>query len=166
MLVTSFDDLAMVRQAVQQRSRHFRVTEDTGPFTEGEISGDDDRGALVKAADQVEQQLTTRLSKEQIAQFVEDDEVEACKVIGHATLFAAASLSLQPVHQIDHVEEAATCAGADKGAGTGTDATKTAVLWAYEENGTHRPTDFRCHTLPGCDPKRFAAHRTGTFQAL
>lgn len=99
----------MVRQAVRQRSRHFRVTEDTGPFTEGEISGDDDRGALVYAADQVEQQLTTRLSEGQIAQFVEDDEVEACKVIGHATLFAATGLGLQPVHQIDNVEEAPAC---------------------------------------------------------
>ena len=54
-----------------------------------------------------------------IAQFVEDDEVEACKVIGHATLFAAACLGLQPVHQIDHVEEAAACASADEGAGYG-----------------------------------------------
>ena len=47
------------------------------PFTEGEIRGDDDRGALVEPADEVEQELAAGLGEGQIAEFVEDDEVHA-----------------------------------------------------------------------------------------
>jgi len=42
-VVAGFHDVAVVSQAVEQRSRHFGVSEHAGPFTEGEISGDDDR---------------------------------------------------------------------------------------------------------------------------
>jgi hypothetical protein len=38
----------------------------------------------------VEQELTTGLSERQIAKLIEDDEVEACEVIGHPTLLAVA----------------------------------------------------------------------------
>jgi hypothetical protein len=37
------------------------------PFTEGEVGGDDDRGALVEAADEVEQELAAGLGEGQIA---------------------------------------------------------------------------------------------------
>ena len=53
-LVAGFDDLAVMGQAVEQRSRHLGVAEDGGPFAEGEIGGDVDLGALVELADQVE----------------------------------------------------------------------------------------------------------------
>ena len=48
-----------------------------GPFAEGQVGGDDDRGLLVEAADQVEQQLAAGLGEGQIAEFVEHDEVDA-----------------------------------------------------------------------------------------
>ena len=48
-IVASFDDLAVVRQTIEQRRGHFGVAEDRGPFPEGEIGGDDDRGLLVEA---------------------------------------------------------------------------------------------------------------------
>ena len=44
--VAGLDDLAVMGQPVEQRSRHFGVAEDAGPFAEGEIGGDDDGGAL------------------------------------------------------------------------------------------------------------------------
>jgi hypothetical protein len=46
-LVSSFDDIAVAGQAVEQRGRHLGVAEDTGPLAEGEVRGDDNGGALV-----------------------------------------------------------------------------------------------------------------------
>jgi len=37
-------------QAIEQGSRHLGIREDARPFTEGEIGGDDDRGALARIA--------------------------------------------------------------------------------------------------------------------
>ena len=65
-LVAGFDDLAVVGEAVEERRRHLGVAEDGGPFAEGEVCGDDDRGAFVEAADQVEQQLPARLGEGQM----------------------------------------------------------------------------------------------------
>jgi len=66
-----------IRQAVEQRGSLLGVAEHGRPFAEGEVGGDDDGGALVKPADQMEQQLAAGLRERQIAEFVEDDEVEA-----------------------------------------------------------------------------------------
>jgi len=62
----------MMGDAVEQCRCHFCVAEDGGPFAKGEVRRDDDRGALIEAADQVEQQLTTGLCKRQIAELVEE----------------------------------------------------------------------------------------------
>jgi hypothetical protein len=67
----------MVSQAVEESRGHPGVAEDGGPFAEGEVCGDDDRGALVEAADEVEKELAAGLREGQIAEFVESDEVEA-----------------------------------------------------------------------------------------
>ena len=48
-VVSGLDDIAVVGQSIEQRGRHLGVAEDARPFTEGEIGGDDDRGALVEA---------------------------------------------------------------------------------------------------------------------
>jgi hypothetical protein len=80
--VAGLDDVAVVREAVQQGGGHFRIAEDARPFAEGEIGGDDDRGAFVETADQVEQKLSTGLREGEIAKLVEDDEVEAREIIG------------------------------------------------------------------------------------
>ncbi len=101
-------------QAVEERGGHLGVAEDGGPFAEGEVGGDDDRGAFVEAADQVEEQLSARLCEGQVAEFIEDDEVESGQVVGQPPLFAAAGLGLEPVHQIDDVVEAAAGAVAER----------------------------------------------------
>ena len=51
-------------------------------FTEREIGGDDDGGALVKPAGEMEQQLAAGLGERQVAEFVEDEEVHAGQMIG------------------------------------------------------------------------------------
>ena len=66
----------MVGEPVEERGGHLRIAEHRGPFAEGEVGGDDDRGLLVKAADQVEQELTAGLGERQVAELVQSDEVE------------------------------------------------------------------------------------------
>ena len=56
----------MVGEPVEHRGGHLGITEDTGPFTEGQVGGDDDRGAFVELADQVEQELAAGLGEGQI----------------------------------------------------------------------------------------------------
>jgi len=51
----------MVGEAIEQSGGHLGVAEDGRPLPEGEVCGDDDRGAPVKAADQVEEQLAAGL---------------------------------------------------------------------------------------------------------
>ncbi len=65
-VVAGLDDLAVVGEPVEQRGGHLGVAEDGRPFAEGEIGGDDDRGAFVEAADQVEQELSAGLREGQI----------------------------------------------------------------------------------------------------
>jgi hypothetical protein len=53
-VIAGFDDVAVVGQAIKQRGGHLGVAEYARPFAESEIGGDDDRGALVEPADEVE----------------------------------------------------------------------------------------------------------------
>jgi hypothetical protein len=43
-------------EAIEQRRRHLGIAEDGGPFAETEVDGDDDAGALVERAQQMERQ--------------------------------------------------------------------------------------------------------------
>ena len=64
-------------QAVEERRGHLGVAEDGRPFSEGQVGGDDDGCAFVETADEVEEQLSAGLREGQIAEFIENDEVEA-----------------------------------------------------------------------------------------
>ena len=46
----------MVSETVEESCRHLGVAKNGGPFAEAEIGGDDDAGALVEFAEEVEQQ--------------------------------------------------------------------------------------------------------------
>ena len=46
----------MMGEAVEQRRGHFGIAEHIRPFAEAEVGGDDDAGALIEFAEQVEQQ--------------------------------------------------------------------------------------------------------------
>jgi hypothetical protein len=61
---------------------------------------------VAQAADQVEQQLPAGLSEGEIAEFVEDNEVEAGEIIGKASLPTGAGLPLELVDEVDGGEEA------------------------------------------------------------
>lgn len=55
--------------------------------------GYDDRGLLVEAADQMEQELAAGLRERQVAELVQDHEVEAAEVVGHTALAASSLLT-------------------------------------------------------------------------
>ena len=63
----------------------------------------------------MEEQLAAGLREGQIAELVENDEVHAGEIVGHAALLAGASFGLELVDEIDDVEEAAARAVADAG---------------------------------------------------
>jgi hypothetical protein len=56
-VVSGFDDVAVMGQAIEQRGCHLGVGEDARPFPEGQVGGHQHRGALVEPADEVEQEL-------------------------------------------------------------------------------------------------------------
>jgi hypothetical protein len=95
----------VVGEPVEERRGHLGVAEDAGPFAEGEVGGDDDRGSLVELADEVEEQLAAGLSERQVAELVQDDEVEAAQMIGDAALAAGARSGVELVDEVDDVEE-------------------------------------------------------------
>jgi len=57
------------------------------------------------------------MSEGQIAELVEDHEVEARQIIRDSSLTTVTRLSLEPVDEIDYVEEATPGAAADTGPG-------------------------------------------------
>src|SRR5271155_2796899 len=85
-LVPGLDDVAVMGEAIEERRGHLGIAEHARPFAEGEIGGDKDRGALVEPADEVEEKLAAGLGEGEIAEFVEDDEVEAGEIVGDAAL--------------------------------------------------------------------------------
>src|ERR1700724_3984807 len=125
----------MMGQAVEQRGSHLSVAEHAGPFTEGEIGGDDDGRALVEPADEMEQKLATGLSKRQVAEFVEDDEVHPGQMLGDTTLPSVTGLDLQAVDEVDHVVEAAASAGSDAASGNGDGQMGLAGTGTADQNG-------------------------------
>jgi len=56
-VVSGFEDVAPAGETIEQRGRHLRIAEHAGPLAEGEVGRDDDRDALVKPADEMEQQV-------------------------------------------------------------------------------------------------------------
>jgi len=74
-LVAGLDDFAVMGQPIEQCGRHLRVAEYARPVAEREIGSDNDGGAFVKPADQMEEQLAASLSERQIAEFVEHDKL-------------------------------------------------------------------------------------------
>src|SRR5271166_1925137 len=112
-LVPGLDDVTVMGEAIEERRGHLWVSEHARPFTEGEIGRDEDRGALVEPADEVEEELAAGLGERQVAELVEDDEVHAGEIIGDPALPPRARLGLELVDEIDGGEEAAAPSGAD-----------------------------------------------------
>jgi len=103
-----------VGEAVDRRRRHFRVAEDSGPFAEVEVRRDDDAGAFVELAQQVERQRAAggaeragRLfrNRREVAKLVEDDEVGVGEASGDLPGFSLVFFLFKGVDEFDGREE-------------------------------------------------------------
>jgi hypothetical protein len=61
----------------------------------------------------MEQQLAAGLGEREIAEFIEDDDVEASERVGDASLASGSSFGLGLIDEIDDGEEAPARSGAD-----------------------------------------------------
>jgi hypothetical protein len=104
-VVSGFEDVAAVGKTIKQRGRHLRVAEHGGPLAEAEIGRDDDAGALVELAEQMEEQGSARGAEWQVAEFVEDDEVGVGKPPRDLAGFALKLLLFESVDKFDGGEE-------------------------------------------------------------
>ena len=96
----------MVREAVEQGGCHLGVAEDAAPFREGEVGGDHHARSLVELGEQVEQHRTARLRERQVAQFIEDHQIDVHQPVRHLPGLVLRLLHLQGVDQIHRGEEA------------------------------------------------------------
>jgi len=106
-LVAGLGDVAVVGQAIKKCGCHLGIARDSCPLAEGEVGRDDNRGALTDPADQMEKQLATGLSERQIAEFVQNDEVETGEIISEPPLTFGTRFRFEAIDQIDSGEEAA-----------------------------------------------------------
>jgi hypothetical protein len=75
LFVSGFEDVTAVCEAIEERRRHLGVAEHRGPLAEAEVGRDDDAGAFVQLAQQMEEQGSAGGAERQVAKFVEDDEI-------------------------------------------------------------------------------------------
>ena len=92
-------------EAVEQGGGHLGIAEDRGPFAEAEVGCDDDACALVKLAQQVEEQRPTLGAEGQVAQFIKDHHVELGQAFCDLPSLALGLFLFEGVDQFDRREE-------------------------------------------------------------
>src|ERR1700677_5200966 len=100
-VVSGFEDVAAVGKTIKQRGRHLRVAEHGCPLAEAEIGRDDDAGALVELAQQMEEQGAAGGAERQVAKLVEDDEIGVGKSRRDPARFALKLLLFKSVDEFD-----------------------------------------------------------------
>src|ERR1700734_1173087 len=70
-VVSGFENMAAVGETIEERGRPLGVAEHGCPLAEAEISRDDDAGALVELAQQIEEQRPAGGAERQGAKLVE-----------------------------------------------------------------------------------------------
>src|SRR5271154_4223803 len=104
-VVSGFEDVAAVGKTIEQRGRHLRVAEHGGPLAEAEVRRDDDAGALVELAQQMEEQGPAGGAERQVAKLVEDDEIGVDEPRRDLAGFALKLLLFESVDEFDGGEE-------------------------------------------------------------
>jgi hypothetical protein len=88
-------DLGMVGEAIEQCRRERGIAEDLNPAREVEVGGDQQTAALVALGAELKQERPTWAEAE-IAQFVQDDEVDALPSSSWARLIAEVKRTRKP----------------------------------------------------------------------
>src|ERR1700693_4899193 len=105
-VVSGFENVAAVSETIEESRCHLRVAEHGGPLAEAEISRDDDAGALVELAQQMEEQGPAGGAERQVAKLVEDDEIGVGEPRRDLAGFALKLLLFESVDEFDGGEEA------------------------------------------------------------
>ena len=136
-------------KAVEQGRRQLGIAKHRGPFAEAEVGGDDDAGAFVELAEQVEEQGPARGAERQVSQLVEDHQVEAGKAFGDLPGLALGLFLFQRIYQLDGREEASLSAvmfdglNAEGGCDVGLSGS-----WPPDQHDVLRPVDDRASESP------------------
>src|SRR5271154_4490330 len=104
-VVSGFKNVAAVGEPIEQRGRHLGVAEHGGPLAEAKIGRDDDAGALVELAEQMEQQGPAGGAERQVAKLVEDDEIGVGEPRRDLAWFALKLLLFESVDEFDGGKE-------------------------------------------------------------
>src|SRR5262249_10181225 len=99
------EDVAAVRQPIQQRRRHPLPLEDLHPVPKGQVARHQQALALVALGEHLEQQLRPRTAERQVAQFVADQDVGPAQLLQEAFQLVLLLRLLQAVHQARRGEE-------------------------------------------------------------
>ena len=73
-VAANVDDVAMMEQAIDQRSGHEIVTEDLAPFVEGLVRGQDGGGGFVAAGHELEEEHGVVAIDREVADLVDDQD--------------------------------------------------------------------------------------------
>ena len=95
----------MVGETVEECRRHLGIAEHAGPFADPQGDGDEDTGLLVEPGEQMEQERPARETEGQVAELVEDDEIEARQPVSQLPCLVQSLFLLEGVDQIDGGEE-------------------------------------------------------------
>jgi len=156
--------------AIEQGSCHFGIAEHGHPFGERQVGCDNQRGLLVKLANQMEQEGAAGGRERQIAQFIEDHSVGLDQLSGQISCFPLLFFALQLVHQIDRVIKADAFALMDGGntqsrgqvgfAGSGS-AYQDQVVRCFHKGGARQLLDLGLwqRRFRPIDPGQIAMHR-------
>src|ERR1700722_12323520 len=104
-VVSGFENVAAVGETIEWRGRHLRVAEHGCPLAKAEISRDDDAGALVELAEQMEEQRSAGGAERQVTKLVEDDKIGVGEPGGDLAGFALKLLLFESVDEFDGGEE-------------------------------------------------------------
>ena len=114
-----FEDVAVVGQAIQDGAGQALGSEDLGPLVEREVRCDDDTGPFVGGGDHVEEEFAAEFTGRDVAQFVEDQQVELGKLGFHPYQLAFLASFHQLRDQLGHAMKPnlfalATCGDAER----------------------------------------------------
>jgi len=88
-------------KSIQECRCQLGVTEHVGPFREAQVGGNDQAGLLVQLAQQVKQQSTTDLAERQVAELIEDQQIDVYQPVGQSALLALELFLLEGVDELD-----------------------------------------------------------------
>ena len=100
-----FQNMAVVRQAIQHGSSESLTAKHLRPLLERQIGRDDDALLFISPTDDFKEQFRTGFGERNVTQFIQDQQIEAAELFEEPFEPAVFSGFQQPGHQGRHAEE-------------------------------------------------------------